>query len=245
MDIQVLYEDESIVVVDKPSGVVVNRAETVVGETLQDWMVERYQERFEVGEVLNENEQYFVERAGMVHRLDKETSGVMVFAKNANAFTWLLTQFRERKVVKEYLALTHGIWQAKTGEIDMPIGRRRDDRKKMGVREDGRESVTEYEVINEVKTYEFLKELKVDVSGYQGFSWVRFIPKTGRTHQIRVHARAVGHPLVGDVQYAGRKRSREDRKWFPRVALQAQKISFIHPVTGVWVSFESRCKFAV
>ncbi|MFH1243961.1 MAG: RluA family pseudouridine synthase [bacterium] len=252
MDIPILFEDSEMVVIDKPSGIICNRAETVKAETLQDWMEERYQitnHKFSNSQI--EGEKYFLDRSGLVHRLDKETSGVMVLAKTVEAFVELLRQFKAREVQKEYLALTHGIWQARKGDITLPIGRRRDDRKKFGVREDGRESSTNYEVEAEYKNWEFPKELKVDDRGYTGFSLVRFRPKTGRTHQIRVHARQVGHPIVGDLDYAGRKRSREDRKWASsaggfgrpkagRVMLQAQKIEFNHPRNGKRISFESK-----
>jgi RluA family pseudouridine synthase len=252
MDIVVLREDEDLIFVDKPPMIVVNRAQTVQGETLQDWWWERYGGEFQVSSpsssssplserpsmyrgtsesLTDEDTRYFVERCGMVHRLDKETSGVMVFAKTPVAFVELLRQFREKLVFKQYLALTHGIWQAKRGEINLPIARRSDDRKKMGVSGGGRDSLTEYEVVSEYGEERFPKELKVDVRGYQGFSLVSFAPRTGRTHQIRVHARAVGHPLVGDLQYGGRKRSREDRKWSERMLLQADKMSLLHPRT--------------
>ncbi len=262
MEIPVIYEDEQIVVIDKPSGVVVNRAETVRGETLQDWWESRYGQmrsndiirdqmisneqlppskyRGTSDVLTDEDRRYFAERMGMVHRLDKETSGVMVFAKTSEAFVEMLRQFRDREIKKEYLALTHGIWKVKKGEINMPIGRRHDDRKKMGIQEDGRESVTGYQVISEYPKFAFPKELKVDIKGYQGFSLVKFAPRTGRTHQIRVHARALAHPLVGDIQYAGRKRSREDRKWCNRLALQAQTLSILHPVTKERMNFESQ-----
>ena len=110
----------------------------------------------------------------------------------------------------------------------------------MGVREDGRESVTEYRVLGEYRQGEFPNELRVDDRGYGGFSLVQFSPKTGRTHQIRVHARHVGHPLVGDEQYAGRKRSREDRKWAGHVMLQAQILELTHPMTKERMKFESK-----
>ncbi len=250
MDVPILYEDDQIVVIDKPSGVICNRAETVVTETLQDWMVAttRVKPLQEVGKVIaiqgfnpsKTNEEYFNERSGLVHRLDKETSGVMVLAKTVEAFVELLRQFKEREVQKEYVALTHGIWKSATGEIALPIARRRDDRKKFGVREDGRESVTFYTVLQAYRSWLFPKELKVEDRGYTGFSLVSFLPKTGRTHQIRVHAQQMGHPLVGDMDYAGRKRSREDRKWAKRVMLQAQKLEFTHPKTGERVKFESK-----
>jgi 23S rRNA pseudouridine1911/1915/1917 synthase len=238
MDIPILFEDSEIVVIDKPAGIIVNRAETVTTETLQDWMDKRYQIldfRFQT-----EDEKYFVDRSGLVHRLDKETTGAMVLAKTSRAFVELLRQFRDREVQKEYLALTHGIWQSLRGEISMPIGRRRDDRKKFGVREDGRESETVYEVKSQYKTWNFPRELHVDDRGYTGFALVSFLPKTGRTHQIRVHAQQVGHPLVGDMDYAGRKRSREDRKWCGRVMLCAQKLTLTHPTTHARMTFESK-----
>jgi len=246
MEIPIIFEDSEIVVLDKPSGLVCNRAETVENETLQDWYAKRYnmpiitsQTKFlSEGEV--DYKQYFAERLGLVHRLDRETSGVMVMAKSVEAFRSLLKQFKEHSVKKVYRALTHGYWSAKNGEISLPIARRRDDRKKFGVRADGRESITGYEVICEYTNWEFPKELKVDDRGYVGFSLVEFKPKTGRTHQIRVHAQQMGHPIVGDFDYAGRKRNREDRKWCNRVMLQAQKIEFEHPRNGKRVHFESR-----
>ncbi|KKU25920.1 MAG: Pseudouridine synthase [Microgenomates group bacterium GW2011_GWC1_46_16] len=206
MDIPILYEDENIVVIDKPSGVVSNKAETVKTETVQDWM--QLTARVDPSQIqgINPSMEYFRERSGLVHRLDKETSGVMVLAKTVGAFVELLRQFKEREVKKTYLALTHGIWQVNSGEISLPIGRRRDDRKRMGVVEDGRESVTGYRVLASYREWQFPKELKVDTRGYTGFSTVEFAPKTGRMHQIRVHARHVGHPVVGDEQYAGRKK---------------------------------------
>ena len=244
MEIPIIFEDSEIVVIDKPSGVVCNRADTVETETLQDWFAEKYkipivksQPRVIGAEI--DYDAYFRERSGLVHRLDRETSGVMVMAKTVGAFTSLLKQFKERGVQKTYIALTHGYWSATEGLISLPIGRRRDDRKKFGVREDGRESTTYYEVKSEYSTWEFPKELKVDDRGYVGFSLVEFKPRTGRTHQIRVHAKQMGHPIVGDFDYAGRKRNREDRKWCNRVMLQAEKIEFEHPRNGKRIHFES------
>lgn len=234
MGIVVLYEDDDIVVIDKPVGVICNRAETVKVETLQDWWESRYKvqgERLKVKEISEEDENYFLERSGLVHRLDKETSGVMIMAKTAAAFVELLRQFKEREVQKSYVALTHGIWKVKHGEIALPIGRRRDDRQKMGVVESGRESVTGYRVISEYKKWEFPRELRVEERGYTGFTQVEFKPKTGRMHQIRVHSRHMGHPIVGDEQYGGRKRSREDRKWCGHVMLQAKTLELTHPIT--------------
>ena len=248
MEIPIIFEDSEIVVIDKPAGIVCNRAITIQEETLQDWWDERYKisnlkfsnpPAGEAGSQI-EDERYFMERSGLVHRLDRETSGVMAMAKTVEAFVSLLKQFKEHSIQKTYLALTHGYWDARAGQINLPIARRRDDRKKMGVREDGRESVTHYEVMTEYTSWEFPKELKVDDRGYVGFSLVAFKPKTGRTHQIRVHSQQMGHPLVGDMDYSGRKRSREDRKWCNRVMLQAERIEFEHPRNGRRVHFESK-----
>lgn len=238
MEIVVVYEDKDIVVIDKPVGVICNRAETVKVETLQDWWEDKY--KVPSPELLSDDEKYFVERSGLVHRLDKETSGVMIMAKTAVAFVELLRQFREREVTKTYVALTHGLWKVPMGEISLPIGRRSDNRQRMGVREDGRESVTNYRVREEFRSWSFPRELKVEDRGYTGFSLVEFMPKTGRMHQIRVHARHMGHPIVGDEQYGGRKRSREDRKWCGHVMLQAKTLELTHPITKERVRWESK-----
>lgn len=246
MDIPILYEDEALVVIDKPVGVICNRAETVKVETLQDWWEHRYggigkRDKVKVAsEGMDEDEKYFIERSGLLHRLDKETSGVMVMAKTVSAFVELLRQFKEREVQKSYVALTHGIWKVKHGEIALPIGRRRDDRQKMGVVESGRESVTGYRVISEYKKWEFPRELRVEERGYTGFTMVEFEPKTGRMHQIRVHARHMGHPIVGDEQYGGRKRSREDRKWCGHVMLLAKTLELTHPDTKERMRWDSK-----
>jgi len=258
MGIVVLYEDNDIVVIDKPVGVICNRAETVKVETLQDWWDGRYlisnhkfpariASQTDAGGLNSQidDEKYFLERSGLVHRLDKETSGVMVMAKTVPSFVELLRQFREREVQKTYVALTHGIWKVKHDEIALPIGRRRDDRQKMGVVESGRESVTNYRVREEFKSWSFPRELKVEDRGYTGFSLVEFMPKTGRMHQIRVHARHMGHPIVGDEQYGGRKRSREDRKWCEHVMLMAKTLELTHPITKVKMKWDSKLELVL
>lgn len=232
--IEVLYEDEHVLVIDKPSGIVSNRATTVETETIQDWMDARYDIKHQ------SYDDYYRERSGLVHRLDKETTGVMVLAKTEGSMLELMRQFKEREVEKRYIALTHGVWKVKTGTIERPIGRERRDRKKFGVRDDGKIAVTEYKVVREWRKVEFPPALGVDSRGYSGFSLVEFYPKSGRTHQIRVHSKHEGHPVVGDYIYAGRKRSREDRKWSERVMLSANVIEFTHPSSGERISVESK-----
>jgi len=245
MEVEVIFEDNEILVVNKPVGMVSNKAETVRVPTIQGFMEERISSDRVSGEgVSRESVEYFKERSGLVHRLDKETSGLMVLAKTPRSFEALLTSFRERLVHKEYLALTHGIWKADRGTISLPIGRQRHNRKMMGVREDGRESSTSWEVLARYNGTKFPPELKVNTRGYTGFSLVSFMPLTGRMHQIRVHAKHLGHPLVGDVLYAGRKRAREDRKWVGRVMLHAYRLSFPHPGSGKQVEFRSEADFA-
>lgn len=243
MEPTVIFEDEDLLVIDKPSGVVVNRAETVKSQTVQDWMAARMSGQWSILSAEGQDQEatkIFLERSGLVHRLDKETSGLLILAKNPQAMFALMGQFRDRTVAKEYLALTHGLWKLKAGEIAATVGRMRHNRKMMGIREDGRESMTEYQVLEEYKGTSFPKELKVDTRGYTGFSLVLFRPRTGRTHQIRVHARHLGHPLVGDEVYAGRKRAREDRKWAKRILLQAQKIAFNHPSSNQRIELTSQ-----
>ncbi len=239
LKIPIIYEDQDILVVCKPVGVVVARAETVKEETIQDWASLRY-EREWLGYKDSSDEvvRYFLERKGLVHRLDRETSGVMVIARTPEAFADLLMQFKDRKVEKEYAALTHGLWKAKEGSIVLPVGRMRYDSKVFGVRADGRKAETRYKVEAEFRSWNLPKE--VDATGYQGFSYINFYPKTGRTHQIRVHAKHVGHQIVGDYIYTSEKRLKEDKKWAGRTLLFAKRIAFFHPRTHARV--EHRCE---
>ena len=246
---EIIFEDKNLLVLDKPAGMIVNKSDTTKGETtLQDW-VEGYlkiqnqkSHLSPAGEISNkfqiQNNNYggqskldFVNRAGIVHRLDKETSGIILIAKTYDAFTNLQSQFKERKVRKTYLALTHGKIEPEKGEINVAVGRLPWNRKRFGVLSGGRESITEYRVRN----------VKYLVSGKEKepLSLVELSPKTGRTHQIRVHLQYIKHPIFADPLYAGRKTGRNDRKLLPRVFLHASKISFFHPKTEEQMSFES------
>ena len=211
---QIIFEDNSLLVINKPAGMVVNRAETTKNEeTVQDWVGKNFNFQIANCELL---------RSGIVHRLDKETSGLLIMAKTKEAFENLQKQFKERKVKKMYLALVHGQVEPREGIIEASIARSPFDRKKFGVFLGGREAKTRYKVINN-------RELKI---GNEKFSLLEIYPETGRTHQIRVHLKFIGHPVVGDEKYAGRKTARKDRKWCPRQFLHAAGISFDHPVTG-------------
>ncbi|MGB9911041.1 MAG: RluA family pseudouridine synthase [Microgenomates group bacterium] len=206
---KVLYQDEEIIILNKPAGWVVNRAQTVKQKTIQDWLEENFS--FPIFK-----EKIF--RSGVVHRLDKETSGILLIAKTPFSFLELQKQFKERKVKKKYFALVHGLVIPKEGSVKAPISRSPFDRKKFGVFLGGREAETNFKVLD------YFKDEK---NNY--FTFLEVEPKTGRTHQIRVHLKYLGYPIVSDSFYAGRKTVREDRKWCSRLFLQAYFLSFVHP----------------
>jgi 23S rRNA pseudouridine1911/1915/1917 synthase len=219
---EIIYEDDSILIVSKPAGQIVNRAETTKGvKTLQDEL-EGY---FRIGKP----EEGIGGRAGIVHRLDKETSGVLVVAKTEEAFIDLQAQFKSREVKKEYLALVHGKVKEKMGRIEAPLGRNPKNRMRFAVVEGGRRAATEYEVISDQRT----------VVSEEGFSYLRVKPLTGRTHQIRIHMKHIGHPVVADPLYLSRKQLKKDHQWCPRIFLHAESLGIKHPETGAWMRFEA------
>jgi 23S rRNA pseudouridine1911/1915/1917 synthase len=219
MEPTIIFEDDSFLVVNKPAGWVVNDAETVKHDlVVQRWLTDHYD-----FETIGDREF----RCGIVHRLDKETSGILLIAKTKYAFYELQRQFRERIVEKTYIALVHGEVSPKEGKIEAEVGRLPWRRDRFGVLPGGRDSLTFYKVI---ANYQLLNT---------NYSLLEFYPKTGRTHQIRIHAKYIGHPLVSDDFYAGRKTARKDRKWCPRLFLHAKGITFLHPVTKKEMKFES------
>lgn len=222
MEPKIIFEDKDLLVIDKPAGVVVNRAESAKEETIQDWL----EKKFGIGSP----ELGIGGRAGIVHRLDKETSGILIVAKTPEAFENLQRQFKERRVKKTYLALVHGEVKPEAGEIRVPVGRLPWDRKRFGIVAGGREAITKYRILRYCDT-EKLSEKKLTL--------LELYPETGRTHQIRVHLKYAGFPIFGDPLYAGRKTARADRKILPRLFLHAAKISFSHPETGEIITFES------
>lgn len=223
---KILFEDDVLLIIDKPSGMVVDRNGTGNVETVQDW-VEEYQKL----KIKYQKDIEFGMRSGVVHRLDKETSGVLIIAKTPEAFRELQRQFKNREVEKTYIALVHGRVEPAKGIISAPLGRLPWNRERFGVLPGGRDAETAYKV---VRSMEYVVRGKKEE-----FSLVEFYPKTGRTHQIRVHAKSIGHPIVGDTFYAGRKTSRNDRKWYPRLFLHASKITFTHPVNSKRVTVEA------
>jgi 23S rRNA pseudouridine1911/1915/1917 synthase len=220
-NIKIIYEDEFLVVINKPAGLVVNRAESVKEPTLQDWMdtkISNYDESS-----LNKADILFRERSGLVHRLDKETSGVMLMAKIPETMIMLMEQFKNREVNKEYVALVHGHVQPREGFVSLPIRRSLENRHRFVVEPFGKNSHTDYRVENY----------------FLGYTLVRLMPKTGRTHQIRVHMKHIGYPLVADPLYLGKKRLAEDSAWCPRMFLHATSLQFKHPKTMSDVRFDA------
>lgn len=227
---QIIFEDSEILVLNKPSGFTVNTSETTIHQqTIQDW-VEKKLHVQRVG-FLGDKESDFYKRAGIVHRLDKETSGILLVAKTSQSFENLQTQFKERVVEKAYLALAHGNVIPSEGLISVPVGRLEYNRKRFGVVAGGRESLTTYKVLT--VAYLGKKNKK------EQLSLLELYPKTGRTHQIRVHLKYLNYPIFSDTLYGGRKTAREDRKLLSRFFLHAAKISFLHPSTNEKMHFES------
>jgi len=214
MEVKVIYEDECLLGIDKPSGMVVNDAPSAKHQfTLYDWIKKEQKVNIEKCDKKSE----FVERLGIVHRLDKHTSGILLIAKNPEDFKFLQEQFKKRLVKKTYLALVHGILREK-GVIEVPISRNPFNRRKFGVFVGGKKSLTEYIKIDQMtaETGERVNLMEV-------------YPKTGRTHQIRVHFKHISCALVSDLVYGGRKTVRQDMRWCPRLFLHALKLEIKHP----------------
>lgn len=245
MKLQIIFEDEQILVVDKPAGLVVNRSETIKEETLQD----KLSAYLKLGKDLG-----IGGRSGIVHRLDRETSGLLLVAKTKIAFENLQDQFKERKVEKEYTALVHGLTKNKHGAIEAKINRI-GKFGKFGVNDSsaigGRIARTDFKVIRHyefkpdcfnvlIHQYKYIKArdryLRQQGSAY---TFLSCYPKTGRTHQVRVHLKSIGHPVVSDLIYGPKKLLKFDLLWCPRLFLHAASLEFIHPKTKKIASFGS------
>lgn len=246
MNITIIFEDDDILIIDKPAGVTVNKAETTKNElTVQEWSEQKLNLEPRTKNLKQEgnNEKWdpvvdFYNRGGIVHRIDKETSGILILAKTPEAFIELQRQFKERIVDKKYVALAHGKILPDEGEINVPVGRLPWNRMHFGVVPGGRESVTRYKTISNFQSNHISKDKSNNSN--EIMSYLELSPKTGRTHQIRVHLKYLGHPIFGDYLYAGRKTAKKDRKLLSRVFLHAAKISFLHPKSGKRVEFVSK-----
>lgn len=204
----IVYEDDDLVVVNKPQGVVVHPCSSTKSGTLVNGLLYRIKNLSGINGVL---------RPGIVHRLDKETSGLLVVAKNDKAHISLAKQIKDKTCKRNYLAILEGNLKEDSGEIKTYIARDKKDRKKMAVSDSGREAITDYKVLERFKNACF----------------VEFSLKTGRTHQIRVHAKYLGHPIIGDKVYGKEVKGLEGQ------LLHAYRLTFIHPTTLKEMTFEA------
>lgn len=206
--LDIVYEDDDVIVINKPQGMVVHPApghddHTLVNALLYHCPLSTINGTF---------------RPGIVHRIDKDTSGLLMVAKNDKAHRFLAEQLKDKTNIREYVALVHGRIAEDEGTINAPIGRSLKDRKKQAVVKDGRNAVTHFEVLKR----------------YRDYTLVKCILETGRTHQIRVHMKYIGHPLVGDPLYGPKKTIKGNGQF-----LHAGKLGFVHPTTGKLLIFEA------
>jgi len=213
--LDIVYEDQVLIVINKPAGMVIHPAPGHQSGTLVNALLAHCSELAAAAGSTGDA------RPGIVHRLDRDTSGLILVAKNEQIRRALQRQFQARQVHKGYLALLEGHLQAARGRIEAPLGRDPRHRQRMAVVPGGREAITEYRLL-------------ASYAG-GGYSLVEAEPKTGRTHQIRVHFASIGHPVVGDTVY-GRRRTPLP---VPRQFLHAQRLGFTHPLTGPTLEFEA------
>lgn len=212
LPLKVLYKDEFLAVVSKPAGMVTHADKNHRSGTLVNALLYHLKKLSSIGAP---------ERPGIVHRLDKDTSGLIVVAREETTHLSLIEMLKKREIKREYISLVEGEIPEDEGEILAPVGRSYGDRKKMDINLiSGKEAVTRFQVIKR----------------YPGFSLLKLTLLTGRTHQIRVHLKFMGYPVVGDLVYGGRKSGK--RLGLQRQFLHAQKLSFPHPKTGKFLHFE-------
>ena len=209
LGLDIVYEDSDVAVVNKPKGMVVHPGAGNMEGTLVSGLLYELDDLSEINGVI---------RPGIVHRIDKDTTGLLMIAKNDNASLCLQEQLKDHSCKRKYHALVYGEINENRGRITAPIGRSPEDRKKMAVIKDGKRAVTNFTVLKRFK----------------GFTYIECELETGRTHQIRVHLEYIGHPLVGDKVY-GRRKVIGDEGQF----LHAKTIGFVHPTTKKWMEFDS------
>lgn len=208
----IIYEDDMLLAIDKPSGLVVHSDGRTEEPTLSDWLFERYPTLAAIGGMHTLDNDRYAPRMGILHRLDRETSGIILVAKDDVTFYFIQRQFLEHSIQKTYLAYVDGKPSNPEGLIELPIGRSRSDFRRFATGTDARgtlrKATTSFRVVK---------------SGAQ-YSLLELMPKTGRTHQLRVHMLALGHPIVSDKRYGS-----SFALGFTRVALHASKLEFTHP----------------
>lgn len=207
LNLDIVYEDEDVIVVNKPQGMVVHPAAGHPNHTLVNGLLYHTKD-------LADSEEGF--RPGIVHRIDKDTSGLLMVAKNDKARQSLEQQLASKTNKREYLALVHGNFNTESGKIDAPIGRNPNNRKQMAINPNGKNAVTHFEVLEQFKDY----------------SLVKCVLETGRTHQIRVHMKYIGHPLAGDPVYGPKKTLKGNGQF-----LHAKTLGFYQPTTNEWLEF--------
>lgn len=210
IDLDIVYQDDDIAIINKPQGMVVHPAPGNYTGTLVNGLLYHLKDLSGINGVI---------RPGIVHRIDKDTSGLLVIAKNDLAHNELAKQFKEHTIKREYYAIVEGVVKEDEGTIDKPLGRHPVERIKIAIVKDGRHAVTHYNVIER----------------YKKNTLVKCVLETGRTHQIRVHMSSIGHPLVGDPVYGYKKQ----RFKLEGQALHAKTLGFIHPRTKEYVEFDS------
>jgi 23S rRNA pseudouridine1911/1915/1917 synthase len=213
VEVPVVYADDEVIVVDKPADLVVHPGAGNARGTMVSGLLAQFPELAGVGEA---------DRPGVVHRLDKGTSGLLVVARTPRAYESLVGQLSARAVERQYRTVVWGWPDPMSGVVDAPIGRSRKDPTRMAVSADGREARTRYETVEQYRQPVSVAQLVCRL-------------ETGRTHQIRVHLAAIGHPVLGDPRYKGARASFP----CPRPFLHAERLAFDHPATGVRVTFES------
>lgn len=222
-DIAIIYEDDLLVAVNKPPGMLTHEDEKATGNTVADWALTHYPGMERVGETMTLPSGRVIERPGIVHRIDRETSGILLLCKTSESYAYFKKQFQQREVKKTYSTFVYGVLAEKKGTIDRPIGRKQKSfhvfSAEANVVGKTREARTEYAVLKERSDSSFLE----------------VYPQTGRTHQIRVHLKAIGHPVVCDGLYAPR---RECILGFARLALHARMLTVMLP-SGVSLSLEA------
>lgn len=207
--LDIVYEDEDVMVVSKPQGMVVHPSAGHMTGTLVNALMYHVKDLSGINGVI---------RPGIVHRIDKDTSGLLMVAKNDQAHEKLAAQLKDKTSLREYVALVHGEIPHEKGTIDAPIGRAKEDRKKQAIIDDGRPAVTHFTVIEQ----------------FSDFTLVTLKLETGRTHQIRVHMRYIGYPIAGDPTYGPKKTLKGNGQF-----LHAKTLGFKHPTTGEFLTFEA------